>query len=148
MLGTGAANSGGWACAVRLAEKCGAHVYTAPYAARETFPENHPQFAGFLPAWRDRIRDMLADHDAILVFGAPVFTYHVEGEGPHWPPHARLGALSDDPAHLSNLPGGCGVLGDVEDGLAQLARRTNARKFSGEPRRLAAPEAALSLIHI
>ncbi|KLE34583.1 benzoylformate decarboxylase [Aurantiacibacter luteus] len=148
VLGTGVANAGGWACAVRLAEKCGAHVYAAPYAARETFPEDHPQFAGFLPAWRDRIREMLAPHDAILVFGASVFTYHVEGEGPHWPPHATLGALSDDPAHLSNLPGGIGVLGDVEDGLAQLAHRTNVRPFVGEPRTMAAPEAAMTSAHV
>ena len=104
VLGTGVANAGGWHCAIRLAEKCGASVWTAPYNARETFPEDHPQFAGFLPAWRDQIRDLLDPHDAILVVGAPVFTYHVEGSGPHWPEHAKLMALSDDPQHLAALP--------------------------------------------
>ena len=93
-------------------------MWAAPYAARETFPEDHPQFAGFLNAWRDQIRDVLAPHDAILVAGAPVFTYHVEGDGPHWPEGARLMALSDDPQHLANLPGGGGVLGDIKAGLA------------------------------
>ncbi len=152
VLGTGVANAGGWKQAIRLAEKCGASVYAAPYAARETFPEDHPQFAGFLPAWRDQLRDMLRDHDAILVAGAPVFTWHVEGEGPHWPPHARLMALSDDPQHLANLPGGPngsgGVLGDVMDGLAQLARRVNARAFAGQPRKLADPEPAMTASYV
>lgn len=148
VLGTGVANAGGWNEAIRLAERCGASVYAAPYAARETFPEDHPQFAGFLPAWRDQIRTMLAGHDAILVVGAPVFTYHVEGSGPHWPSHAKLMALSNDPQHLANLPGGGGVLGDVADGLAQLAARVNRRAFAGQPRVLADPEPAMTASYV
>mgnify|MGYP006146288325 CR=1 FL=1 len=63
-IGTGVANSGGWACAIRLAEKAGLSVWAAPYAARETFPETHKQFAGFLPAWRDQLRQRLLRVDA------------------------------------------------------------------------------------
>src|SRR6187399_3051681 len=112
VIGTGCANSGGWRAAIALAEKAGLAVWAAPYSARETFPENHPQFAGFLPAWRDQIQRLLDPFDAVLVAGAPVFTYHVEGTGPHWPPHAKLALLSDDPSHVAALPGGLGVLGD------------------------------------
>jgi benzoylformate decarboxylase len=148
VLGTGVANAGGWTCAIRLAERCGASVWTAPYNARETFPENHPQFAGFLPAWRDKIRDLLDPFDAILVVGAPVFTYHVEGSGPHWPAHAQLMALSDDPQHLAALPGGGGVLGDVEDGLGQLAERVNARPFDGKAHQLITPEPAMTAAYV
>ena len=148
VLGTGVANAGGWTCAIRLAERCGASVWTAPYNARETFPEDHPQFAGFLPAWRDQIRDLLDPFDAILVVGAPVFTYHVEGSGPHWPGHAQLMALSDDPQHLAALPGGGGVLGDVEDGLAQLAERVNARKFTGKAHQLKKPKAEMTAAYV
>ena len=136
VIGTGVANCGGWEAAIRLAERTGCAVWAAPYAARETFPEDHPQFAGFLPAWRDKIQALLDPYDAILVAGAPVFTYHVEGSGPHWPPHAKLMALSDDPQHLAALPGGGGVLGDVADGLAQLAERANARTFAGTSHQL------------
>ena len=148
VLGTGVANAGGWSCAIRLAEKCGASVWTAPYNARETFPEDHPQFAGFLPAWRDQIRDLLDPFDAILVVGAPVFTYHVEGSGPHWPEHAKLLALSDDPQHLAALPGGGGVLGDVEDGLAQLAERVNERAFKGRTHQLKSPEPEMTAAYV
>jgi len=148
VLGTGIANAGGWACAIRLAERCGASVWTAPYNARETFPEDHPQFAGFLPAWRDQLRELLSPHDAILVVGAPVFTYHVEGSGPHWPEHAKLMALSDDPQHLAALPGGGGVLGDVEDGLAQLAERVNERAFNGKAHELKTPAADMTAAYV
>ncbi|MFB0612798.1 benzoylformate decarboxylase [Aurantiacibacter poecillastricola] len=148
VLGTGVANCEGWASAIALAEKAGCAVFVAPYAARETFPEDHPQFAGFLNAWRDQIRDALDPFDAILVAGAPVFTYHVEGDGPHWPEHAQLMALSDDPQHLANLPGGGGVLGDVNEGLALLAERTNARAYTGPTHRLIEPEAKMTAAHV
>lgn len=131
VIGTAVADGGGWDAAIALAEKAGLSVYAAPYAARETFPEDHPQFCGFLNAWRDQIRDALDSHDAILVVGAPVFTYHVEGSGPHWPAHAKLMALSDNPRHLSNLPGGGGVLGDPAHALAVLADMVAARPFTG-----------------
>lgn len=148
VLGTGCANSGGWEAAIALAEKAGLSVWAAPYAARETFPETHPQFAGFLPAWRDKLRDLLAPHDAILVAGAPVFTWHVEGSGPHWPEHARLMALSDDPQHIASLPGGGGVLGEVRAGLEALAAHLSPRAFSGTQHELKDPAAGMTAAYV
>lgn len=148
VLGAGVANAGGWDAALRLAEKTGCSVFAAPYAARETFPEDHPQFAGFLPAWRDQIQTLLDPFDAILVAGAPVFTYHVEGEGPHWPPHAQLMSLSDDPQHLANLPGGGGVLGNVKHGLTQLAECAKPRSFTGTSHKLIDPPAEMNAAYV
>ncbi|MEQ1494910.1 MAG: benzoylformate decarboxylase [Novosphingobium sp.] len=127
VLGTGVARGEAWMAAYNLVEHCGADVWTAPFAARETFPEDHPRFAGFLPAFREEIVRLLSPYDAILVVGAPVFTYHAEGSGPHWPEHARLGVLSDDPQQLAALPGGLGVLGDIEAGLEGLLQRVSER---------------------
>ena len=148
VIGTGVANSGGWECAIRLAEKTGCAVWAAPYAARETFPEDHPQFAGFLPAWRADLRKLLGPYDAILVAGAPVFTWHVEGSGPHFPEHAKLMVLSDDPQHLAALPGGGGVLGNVAEGLALLCERADARAYKGKPRTFADPEPAMTAKYV
>jgi len=148
VIGTGASNSGAWQAAIAMAEKAGMTVWAAPYAARETFPEEHRQFAGFLNAWRDQIRSALAPHDAILVAGAPVFTYHVEGSGPHWPEGARLMALSDDPQHLAALPGGGGVLGDVAAGLAGLEALVAPRAWTGSSRKLADPEPAMKAAYV
>lgn len=139
VLGTGVARCGGWDSAIALAEACGAAVWTAPFAARETFPETHPQFTGFLPAFREEIVRLLAPHDAILVAGAPAFIYHAEGFGPHWPEGARLGVLSEDPQHLAALPGGEGVLGDVGLGLVALAATVRRREAPMPASRAAAP---------
>jgi len=132
VIGTGLANAGGWKAGIAFAEKTASMVYAAPYAARETFPETHPQFGGFLPAWRDRIRAALAGHDRILVVGAPVFTYHVEGSGPHWPEGAELMALSDDPQQLANLPGGIGLRGDPARTLQMAADLSSPTTFEKE----------------
>jgi benzoylformate decarboxylase len=148
VVGTGCANCGGWDAAIALAEKTGASVWAAPYAARETFPETHRQFAGFLPAWRDQLREMLSLHDAILVAGAPVFTWHVEGSGPHWPEGADLAALSQDPQHIAALPGGLGVLGDVKYGLESLAELVGARNFAGTSHMLASPEPEMTAAYV
>jgi benzoylformate decarboxylase len=144
VIGTAVANTpGGWDAAIELARKAGLSVWAAPYAARETFPEDDVQFVGFLNAWRDQIQTALEPYDAILVVGAPVFTYHVEGSGPHWPDHARLALLSDDPGHLSNLPGGAagsiGVLGDPAQGMGLLADLVAPRTFSGASHQLIDP---------
>lgn len=148
VIGTGVANAGGWSAAIALAEKSGASVWAAPYAARETFPEDHPQFAGFLAAWRDRLREALDPHDAILVAGAPVFTYHVEGSGPHWPEHAQLAALSEDPQQIAALPGGLGVLGNVRAGLEALTGKVAARSFSGTAHKLIDPPTEMTAAHV
>jgi benzoylformate decarboxylase len=148
VLGTGVADSGGWDAAVALAEASGATVWIAPFAARECFPEDHPQFAGFLPAFREEIVRLLAGHDALLVAGAPVFTYHAEGAGPHWPEGAALGALSVDPQHLSFLPGGLGMLGDVASGLTALAQMVHRRAPPAPFARKPAPLAAMDANHV
>lgn len=153
VIGTGLANNpDGWAAAIAFAEHAGIVVWAAPYAARETFPEDHPQFTGFLNAWRDQINAALAPHDAILVVGAPVFTYHVEGSGPHWPAGAALAALSEDPAHLSNLPGGkagaYGVLGNPAVGLAMLQGMVSARSFTGKTHQLIDPAPEMTASYV
>jgi benzoylformate decarboxylase len=148
VLGTGVARCGGWQAAITLAEASGAAVWTAPFAARETFPEDHPQFAGFLPAFREEIVRLLSPHDAILVAGAPAFTYHAEGFGPHWPEHAVLGLLSEDPQHLSFLPGGTGVLGDVGAGLASLAAQVSRRDPQPAADRAALPQPGMTAAYV
>lgn len=148
VLGTGVARCGGWQAAIDLAEAAGADVWAAPFAARETFPENHARFAGFLPAFREEIVRLLNPYDALLVAGAPVFTYHAEGFGPHWPEHARLGVLSEDPQHLSYLPGGFGVLGDVGAGLAGLAASVKRRVAPPPCPRAPEPPVAMQAPHV
>ena len=91
---------------VPLAERHRARVFTAPMSARCGFAEDHPQFAGFLPAMRERIVAALAGSDLVLVLGAPAFTYHVEGHGPHVPAGAALCQITDDAETAARAPVG------------------------------------------
>ncbi len=87
------------------------------------FPEDHRLFAGFLPAMRERIVAKLAGHDLVFALGAPAFTYHVEGQGPHVPEGAALVQLIDDPATAAWTPQGLSVIGSIRLGLQDLLAR-------------------------
>ena len=120
VVGAQAARDGAWAEIIALAERHRAPVRVAPMAARNAFPEDHPLFAGFLTAGREPIVAALAGHDLILVLGAPVFTYHVEGFGPHIPDGATLFQITDDPALAAAAAAGTPIIGNVRDAAAAL----------------------------
>ncbi len=85
VVGFGADRNGAWDEVVALAERHQALVWASPMSSRCSFPERHPLFAGFLPPMREQIVKLLDGHDLIVALGAPVFTYHIEGFGPHVP---------------------------------------------------------------
>ena len=124
-----------WDEVIRLAERYSARVYVAPMSSRCSFPEDHHLFAGFLPAMREKIVQLLDGHDLIFALGAPAFTYHVEGNGPHIPPGAALYQLIDDPTTAAWLPTGTSVVANVQLGMVDLL----ARPAPG-PRPLPAPK--------
>lgn len=136
VAGAGVANNGARDGLIALAERIGADVWIAPMAARNPFPEDHPQFRGFLPASREAIVRDLADTDCVLVLGAPAFTYHVEGQGPFVPEEATLIQIGDDPAIASRIPLGLALVGDLALVLDTLAARLPSRppvQHSAEP---------------
>ena len=117
-----------WDAVVRLAEAHSASVYCAPMAGRCSFPEDHPLFAGFLPAMRDKIVAALAGHDFVFAIGAPAFTYHVEGIGPHVPKGADLVQLIEDPAIAAWTPVGTSLVGNIRMGVQDLLAQTEPVK--------------------
>ena len=137
VIGAAVDRDGAWDEAVQLAERHSARVYVAPMSGRCGFPEDHHLFAGFLPAMRERINERLAGHDLILAVGAPAFTYHVEGHGPHVPKGATLYQLIDDPHIAAWTPVGTSVVGSVRLALLDLLARS-----SPVTRPLPAPRAA------
>ena len=143
VAGAQAARDGAWDALVALAERHRAPVWVAPMAARNAFPEDHPLFAGFLTAGRESIVAALAGHDLVLVLGAPVFTYHVEGAGPHLPDGATLFQVTDDPALADAAAAGTPILGNVREAAAALlAVPAQARAQPGPLRRPMVPDAA------
>ncbi|MCB2031783.1 MAG: benzoylformate decarboxylase, partial [Rhodoferax sp.] len=135
-----------WDEAVQLAERHNARVYVAPMSGRCSFPEDHRLWAGFLPAMRERIVERLAGHDLVFALGAPAFTYHVEGQGPHLPEGAALVQLTDDPQVAAWAPTGTSVVGSIRLGLLDLLERSRPpqREFyaaHARPPRVAEPQA-------
>jgi benzoylformate decarboxylase len=120
VVGAGVDRDGAFAEAVALAERHSARVWVAPMSSRCGFPESHPLFAGFLPADRDGIRARLADYDVVVVLGAPVFSYHVEGAGPHVAEGTELFQLVDDPTVAAWTPLGTSVVTSIRLGLRDL----------------------------
>ena len=124
---------------LRLAELHNARIYAAPMSGRCSFPEDHRLFAGFLPAIRETIVASLAGHDLVFVIGAPAFSYHVEGFGPHVPPGATLCQLIEDPQTASWTPEGIAAIGSMRLGLIDLLDRASPPKRPDPAPRPAAP---------
>lgn len=122
VLGAAVDRGQAWNDVLALAQAHNARVYTAPMCGRACFPEDHPLFAGFLPAMRESIVRMLDGHDVIFAIGAPTFTYHVEGSGPHVPRGATLFQLIEDPAIAAWSPIGTSAVGNIRLGVQEILR--------------------------
>ncbi len=134
---------GGWHAAVALAEALRAPVFASPYNHRCSFPEDHPLFAGFLPAMPAAITERLAGFDVVAVLGAPVFTFHVEGHcalfdagGP------TIYQLTHDPASAAGAGAGIAIVGFVPAALESLRTRLPPATRALPPPRAAAPSPA------
>jgi benzoylformate decarboxylase len=137
VVGAAVARDDAWAETIELAERHNAAVWVSPMSARNSFPEDHRLFAGFLAADRARIVASLAGADLVLVLGAPVFTYHVEGSGPHVPPGAKLIQLVDDPTVAAWAPAGVSIVTHLRLGIRALlaAPPPRARQIPAIPSR-------------
>lgn len=128
-----------WDAVVALAERHQARVFVAPMSGRCSFPEDHPLFAGFLPAMRERIVQLLSGHDMVFAVGAAAFTYHVEGEGPHIPEGTSLYQLIEDPAIAAWAPVGTAAVGNVRLGVEELLQRPALAQRAAPAPKAAAP---------
>jgi benzoylformate decarboxylase len=125
VVGPGVDRNDAWDQVVELAERHQALVWVSPMSSRCSFPERHPLFAGFLPAIREQIVKNLDGHDLILAFGAPVFTYHIEGFGPHIPPGSDLIQIIDDGDVAAWTPVGTSIVCSVRHGASALLERSH-----------------------
>ncbi len=121
VLGTEIDTFGAYDDAVRLAERTRATVYAAPVAAASVFPEDHPQFGGFLPALPPGLSARLEGHDVVLVVGAPVFTFHVAGTAAVLTsPATRILQLTADAGSAARSRAELSLVGELRSSLAAL----------------------------
>src|SRR5258707_2922811 len=105
---------------VRFAEKTRAAVWVSPFAPRCSFPERHPQFAGFLHASPAQLSDALRGHDLVAVIGAPVFTFHVEGHASIFDGATGIFQITDDSDAAAVTPQGASIVATMKPALTML----------------------------
>jgi benzoylformate decarboxylase len=105
---------------VRVAEKAKAAVWVSPFSARCGFPERHPQFTGFLHASPAQLSDALRGHDLVVVIGAPVFTFHVEGHASIFDGATTIFQITDDPTAAAVSPVGASIVATLKPALTML----------------------------
>jgi benzoylformate decarboxylase len=141
VVGAAVDRDNAWNEVVALAEAHNARVWAAPMSGRCSFPEDHRLFAGFLPAMRERIVELLGDHDLILAVGAPAFAYHLEGAGAHIPSGATLCQLTEDPDTAAWTPVGISAVGSIRLGVLDLLARPAPKVRAMPPAKVEAPRA-------
>lgn len=151
VVGAAVDRDNAWSQVLALAERHNARVFAAPMSGRCSFPEDHRLFAGFLPAMREKIVALLGGHDALFAIGAPAFTYHVEGAGPHIPDGASLFQLTEDPDTAAWTPTGttalCSIRLGVEDLLARPAIASRPLPQGRAPKALILPSVRMSVAY-
>jgi benzoylformate decarboxylase len=138
VVGAGADDAETWAGLVALAERLAAPVWQEAFGARAGFPQDHPLFAGQLPADRPRLRSALDGHDLVLAVGAPVFRQYPFMPGPLVAPGTRVAVVTDDPAEAHRSPADLAVLAPPAAVCGALAARVDDRS-SEAPDRLPGP---------
>ncbi|SDH86203.1 thiamine pyrophosphate-dependent enzyme [Nonomuraea jiangxiensis] len=124
-----------WDSLVALAERLGCPVFQEPFGSRAGFPQDHPLYAGVLPADRTRLRAALAGHDVVLAVGAPVFRQYAYAPGPLVPPGTSVALVTDDPAEAHRSPADLAYLAAPSAVCARLAALVPERPEAATPAR-------------
>ncbi len=120
VIGPGVDRAGAVDLMVRVAEKTKAAVWVSPFSARCSFPERHPQFSGFLHASPAQLSEALRDYDLVIVIGAPVFTFHVEGHAAIFDGSTTIFQITDDPTAAAATPVGASIIATMKPALSML----------------------------
>jgi benzoylformate decarboxylase len=105
---------------IAVAERARAAVWVSPFSARCSFPETHPQFAGFLHASPSQLSEALSPHDLVVVVGAPVFTFHVEGHAAIFDGATDVFQIVDDADQAAVTPRGDSIVASMKPALAMF----------------------------
>lgn len=127
VVGAGSDDTTSWDALRALAERLDCPVWQEAFGGRAGFPQDHPLFAGQLPAARTELRKALAGHDVVLAVGAPVFRQYHYDTGRLTEPGTRLLLVSDDPAEVNRSPVEVAVLAHPAAVCAALAEQLPAR---------------------
>ncbi len=120
IYGPGLEKAGGWDVGVRFAEKLQAPVWLSPFTERISFPVNHQQWQGSLPAAIGPLCERLRGFDLAIVVGAQVFRYYPYVAGSYLPDGTELLQITSDPNETGTAFVGDSILGDPQLTLETL----------------------------
>jgi benzoylformate decarboxylase len=128
VVGAGADDPEAWAALVELAERLRCPVWQESFGGRAGFPQDHPHFAGHLPADRTGLRGALAAHDLVLVVGTAAFRQYAYEPGPLVAEGTVVAVVSDDPAEVHRSPVELALLAVPAAVCSALARQVAPRE--------------------
>jgi benzoylformate decarboxylase len=133
VVGAGGDDPTTWRALTSLAESLCAPVWQEAFGARAGFPQDHPLFAGHLPAARSGLREALAAYDVVLSVGAPVFRQYVYEPGPLVGDATRIAVVTEhsDEAHRSAAE--IAVIGSLTDVCEALLEHVTPRQADPPP---------------
>ena len=150
--GADIADEAAWSALVALAERLQCPVFHEPFSGGAGFPQDHPLFAGHLPAAREQLRARLRGHDLVLIVGGPAIRQYLFEPGELVDPGTRIAVVTAnaDEAHRSAAE--LVVLAPVADVCTQLAAAV-AQRPPAEPTAAwrppaPAPAGALTASHV
>ena len=120
--------AGAWEEGIAFAEHLDAPVWLGAFPERVAFPQDHPLYAGTLPAAIGPLGKALAGHDLIVVIGAPVFRYYPWVPGDYLPAGAKLLQVTDNPYDAAKSVAGDSLIGDSRLALAGLLEKVAKRR--------------------
>ncbi len=135
-----------WDAGIALAERVQAPVWFGPFTENVPFPQDHPLYAGVLPAAVGPVSQALAGHDLIVVVGAPVFRYYPWVPGDTLPAGAELLQVTDSAYEAAKSVAGDSLVGDAGLAVAGLLDRLGQRPAPASPRPAGAREDAQALL--
>jgi benzoylformate decarboxylase len=134
---------------VEVAEKAKAAIWVSPFSARCSFPERHPLFSGSLHASPSQLSSALRDYDLVVVIGAPVFTFHVEGHAAIFDGATAIYQITDDPDAAAITPSGTSIVATMKPALKMLLELLPESKRAPPPgRKLPQPPQASEPISV
>jgi benzoylformate decarboxylase len=110
-----------WSSLIALAERLACPVWAEPFGGAAGFPQDHPRFAGHLPARRARVRETLREYDMVLVVGTGALRQYPYDSGPLFEPGTTVAVVTADPAEAHRSAAGLAVLGDPAAVCSALA---------------------------
>lgn len=133
VLGTEVDTYRAYSQTLKLAEQTRASVFAAPVVAATVFPKTHPQFCGFLPAMPEQLSNMLEGFDLIVVVGALIFTFYVEGEAEILDGRVNIMQLTSDPDAAARARTSLSLVGNLATSVEALCEHLPAQPDASRP---------------